>query len=113
MQNLAFVGPGGTDDVSVPLGAMIEWRNLDGEQHTATSNDEPNGGDEILSGLLGNGASFSFTPNVEGTWTYFCQVHPTIMVGATITVTAATGSSEGTGNDDPPPGPGDPNYPGG
>ena len=113
MQNVAFVGPGGTDDVTVPLGATIEWQNRDNEQHTATSTDEPAGGADIISGLLGNGGSFSFAPGVEGTWTYRCDVHPTIMVGATITVTAATGSASAPGNDDPPPEPGDPDYPGG
>lgn len=117
MQNTAFVGPNGTDDVTVPLGATIEWQNQDAVQHSARStspDDVPPGGTEIQSGLLNNGGSFSFTPSVEGTWTYFCEVHPTIMVDATITVTAATSSAEGPGSDDPPPAPGDPDYnPGG
>lgn len=113
MQNTAFVGPNGTDDVTIPLGGTIEWQNQDAVQHTATSSAEPTGGNPFASGFLSNGDSFGFTPSVEGTWTYFCEVHPTIMVGATITVTSATGSASGPGNDDPPPEPGDPNYPGG
>lgn len=114
MENTAFVGPNGTDDVTVPLGAEIEWQNRDAVQHTATSTDVPPGGSSFDTELLNNGGSDSFTPSVEGTWTYLCEVHPTIMVGATITVTAASGSAEGPGSDDPPPGPGDPGYnPGG
>lgn len=113
MQNTAFVGPNGTDDVTVPLGATIEWQNRDAVQHTATSTDVPAGGSSFDTGLLSNGGSDSFTPSVEGTWTYLCEVHPTIMVDATITVTTATGSATEPGSDDPPPEPGDPNYPGG
>lgn len=113
MQNTAFVGPNGSDDVTVPLGATIEWQNQDAVQHTVTSTEEPTGGSPFDSDLLSNGGSFSFTPSVEGTWTYFCEVHPTLMAGATITVTAASGSAEGPGSDDSPPGPGDPGYPGG
>ncbi|HSM08084.1 MAG TPA: Ig-like domain-containing protein [Gemmatimonadota bacterium] len=114
MQNTAFVGPNGSDDVTVPLGATIEWQNRDAVQHTATSTAEPTGGSPFDSNLLSNGGGFSFTPSVEGTWTYFCEVHPTLMAGATITVTAASGSAEGSGSDDSPAGPGDPGYdPGG
>lgn len=92
MLNTAFVGPNGTDDITVPLGATIEWQNRDQVQHTVTSSDEPAGGSVIRSGLRTNGQIFSFTPDVEGTWTYFCEVHPNIMRNATITVTAASGS---------------------
>ncbi len=92
MQNTAFVGPNGTDDVTVSLGATIEWQNQDAILHTATSTDEPAGGSPFNSNQLSNGQSFPFTPSVEGTWTYFCEVHPTLMVGATITVSAASGS---------------------
>lgn len=113
MQGTAFAGPSGSDDVTVPLGATIEWQNRDAVQHTATSTDEPAGGNSFASALLGNGGSFGFTPGVQGTWTYRCDVHPTLMVGATITVTAATGSLEDPGDDEPGPGPGAPDYPGG
>lgn len=113
MVNIAFVGPDGTDDVTIPLGATVEWENFDQEQHTVTSTAEPNG-TEIRSGLMANGATFSFTPDVEGTWTYRCDVHPTLMQGATITVTEATSSSTDSGDsDDPPPGSGDPYDQGG
>lgn len=113
MLGTAFVAPEGGDAVTVPVGTTVEWQNRDPIQHTATSNDEPPGGDLIRSGLLDNGSSFQFTPNVEGTWTYFCEVHPGIMVGATITATASSASSTGSGEDGgTTTGPGD-DYPGG
>jgi plastocyanin len=46
----------------------------------------PPGSPMINSGLMGQGERFSFTPTVAGTWTYFCEVHPAQMAGATVTV---------------------------
>ncbi|MGD8494971.1 MAG: Ig-like domain-containing protein [Gemmatimonadales bacterium] len=88
MSGTAFVAPDGSDDVTVPVGTTVEWRNFDQVQHTARSSDVPAGGQQISSGLMANGDTYPFTPMVEGTWTYFCEVHPGIMVGATITATA-------------------------
>lgn len=105
MQNIAFVGPGGGDAVTVTVGTPVEWVNLDNVQHTATSTSTPTGGASFDSGLMGNGDRFRFTPQVAGTWTYFCEVHPGIMLGATIT---ATEPGTGTSTDDPPSNPDDP-----
>ncbi|MFW6085332.1 MAG: Ig-like domain-containing protein [Gemmatimonadota bacterium] len=88
MQNIAFIAPGGSDAVTVPLGTTIEWENFDDVQHTATSTDTPSDGSSFDSNLIGSGGTFSFTPDATGTWTYFCEVHPTQMVDATITVTS-------------------------
>ncbi len=87
MQNIAYVAPDGSDDVTIPLGDSVEWVNLDqGIQHTATSNEEPAGGNAFDIGLLNTNDTFVFTPNVMGTWVYHCEVHPNDMTGATITV---------------------------
>jgi plastocyanin len=109
MQNTAFVAPSGGDDVTVTVGTRVQWVNLDGVQHTATSTSVPQGGAAFDSGLLGNGDRFEFTPQVAGTWVYFCEVHPGIMVGATLTATAAV-SNASSGN--PPSSPNDPEGPG-
>lgn len=108
MQNTAFVAPAGGDDVTVTVGTTIEWVNLDAVQHTATSSAVPAGGAAFDSGLMGNGDRFQFTPQVEGTWVYFCEVHPGIMVGATITATAAGSNAPG---DNPTSNPGNPESP--
>jgi len=111
MSGIAFVAPDGSDDVTVPVGTKVEWQNFDQVQHTATSTDMPAGGAKFDSKLMSNGDTYPFTPMVEGTWTYFCEVHPGIMVGATITATA-TGSTSTTGGGAGDPPTGDPNYPG-
>jgi plastocyanin len=86
MENIAFNAPGGGDDVTIQLGQTVGWVNRDNVQHTATSSQEPDGGNEFDSDLLSNGETFIFEPNVTGTWVYFCEVHPNQMVGATIVV---------------------------
>jgi len=88
MSGIAFVYPDGStnSDATVAVGDTIEWINLDGVQHTATSNVEPAGGAAFDSGLMANGATFRFAPAVVGMWEYFCQVHPALMAGAKITV---------------------------
>jgi len=87
MRNTLFVYPDGgiNSGVTVAVGDTIEWVNRDGVQHTATSNIEPAGGTAFASGLMGTNARFRFVPNVVGTWEYFCEVHPSDMLGATIT----------------------------
>ncbi len=88
MQNTAFIDPSGRTNqqasVTVAVGDTIEWVNLDAVQHTATSSANPGGGSPFDSGLLSNGGRFRFVPDAIGTWTYFCQVHPVIMLNATI-----------------------------
>ena len=86
MESIAFVSPQGGDALTVPVGTTVEWVNLDAVAHTVTSTDVPAGGAAFDSGLMGQGERFQFTPMVEGTWTYFCEVHPGVMLGATITV---------------------------
>lgn len=86
MENIAFVAPDGGDAVTIQLGQTVGWVNRDGIAHTATSNQEPDGGTAFDSGLLSNGETFVFEPNVVGTWVYFCEVHPAQMAGATIVV---------------------------
>ena len=44
------------------------------------------GGSAFDSPLLSLNDTFDFVPNVRGTWTYFCRVHPDVMRDATITV---------------------------
>ena len=109
MQNTAFVGPGGGDAVTVAVGTPVEWVNLDAIQHTATSTDVPSSGAAFDSGLMGNSDRFRFTPQIVGTWTYLCEVHPGIMVGATITATSAGSNTSG---DNPASNPDDPEGPG-
>ncbi len=86
MQNIAFVAPGGSQDVIASVGDTIRWVNLDGVPHTVTASTVPEGGAELNSGLIQQGEVFIFVPNVIGEWIYLCEVHPTIMRDARITV---------------------------
>ncbi len=89
MENIAFVGPDGSDDVTIQLGETVRWTNNEpAAPHTATSTNVPDGGDTFDSGNMNPGVTFEFTPNVVGTWVYFCSVHPILMSDARITVEA-------------------------
>lgn len=62
----------------------VTWTNEDSVTHTVTSGNginDPAMGKEFDSGLMGK--SFSFMFSKSGDYSYFCQVHPT-MVGKLI-----------------------------
>jgi plastocyanin len=79
MQNIAFVPP----TFMVSIGTTVTWTNQDTVPHTTTSDAAPSWD----SGVLNKGASFSFTFTKAGTFTYHCNVHPTMH--GTITVIPA------------------------
>ena len=71
--------------INVKVGGTVTWTNKDTIGHTVTSGtgpSDPNKGKEFDSGLstlLTPGKTFSHTFNTAGAFTYFCQVHPTMM----------------------------------
>ena len=78
--------------VNVGIGETVTWSNDDTAAHTVTSG-SVGGVDGVFdSGLFNAGTTFSHTFEEEGTFDYFCMVHPW-MVGAVIV-------GEGTGNGD-------------
>ena len=81
IQNLAFA----PSSVTVTVGTTVTWTNQETAvskvPHTATSDSGV-----WNSGLLNPGTSFSFTFTKAGTFTYRCDVHPTMH--GTIVVTA-------------------------
>jgi hypothetical protein len=72
---IGFFGPARShsSDVTVPIGATVEWVN-----HFATARiisvGAPPGGTAIDSGELAQGERFVFVPNVAGTWEYTDEV---------------------------------------
>jgi plastocyanin len=70
----------GPAEVEVTVGSTVTWTNFDGATHTATADDGT-----FDSGDIPAGEEFSFTFEVPGTFSYFCEIHPD-MVG-TVTVT--------------------------
>lgn len=69
-----FAGPSGRNDVSVIVGATVEFIYAPYLPPSCTarvvSSVEPPGGDRIDSGILGTGGSFRFVARVPGTWTF-------------------------------------------
>jgi plastocyanin len=66
--------------LEIAAGTTVTWTNNDGPSHTVTADDG-----SFDSGTMANGASFSFTFDTPGTFTYHCAIHPNMT--ATIVVT--------------------------
>ncbi|HUU47612.1 MAG TPA: plastocyanin/azurin family copper-binding protein [Nitrosopumilaceae archaeon] len=58
--------------ISVSLSETITWTNQDDTEHTVTSRSSG----VFNSGLFGTSQSFSHQFTVDGTYEYFCQLHP-------------------------------------
>ena len=70
----------GPDTVTIPVGTTVTWTNdEDSIDHTTTSDDGV-----WDSATLKPGEQFSFTFDQPGTFTYFCNIHPSMT--ATIVV---------------------------
>jgi plastocyanin len=65
--------------VSVPVGATVTWKNLDGEPHTVVSADGV-----FRSSALDQNDTFTFKFTKPGIYRYLCSIHPKMM--ATVTV---------------------------
>ncbi len=72
-------------DITIPVGTTVDWTNRDSAPHTTTSGipSDPTGFWD--SPFLSQEDSFPFTFNEEGTFQYYCRVHPDEMQ-AVITV---------------------------
>ncbi|MFE7530516.1 cupredoxin family copper-binding protein [Kitasatospora sp. NPDC057542] len=66
--NYAF-SPG---TLTVSTGTTVTWTNNDTDTHTVTSS----GSGPLASGMLGQGASYSYTFTTPGTYAYICSIHP-------------------------------------
>ncbi|MFB3096908.1 MAG: PEFG-CTERM sorting domain-containing protein [Nitrosopumilaceae archaeon] len=75
------------NDINIAVGETVTWTNDDTAAHTVSSGSPADGPDQIFdSSLFMAGTSFSHTFDTEGTFDYFCMVHPwmqgTVIVGA-------------------------------
>lgn len=84
MRNIAFMPPA----VTIKTGQTVRWVNRDLVPHTVTSGSpgDPNIGSEFQSGNILLNGTFEHTFNEPGVFVYFCEIHPTIMFDATVTV---------------------------
>ena len=60
--------------ISIKKGDMIRWANKDSAPHTVTSDS----GSELASATLSNGKTYSHTFNTAGTYSYHCDIHPSM-----------------------------------
>jgi plastocyanin len=88
IENFAFDPP----NMTVAPGTTVTWVNNDQTAHTVTAN---NGAFD--SGTLQPGQSYSFAFDQAGTYAYHCNIHPDMI--ATVTVSGASGSVGGPGDD--------------
>ncbi len=63
----------GPDPVTVQVGGKVTWQNEDTAPHTATADDGSFDTDTIEQGKIK-----SETFKQAGTFTYFCEIHPTM-----------------------------------
>ena len=95
------------EEVNVGVGEMVTWSNDDTAAHTVTSGSAANGPDGVFdSSLFAAGTTYSHTFEEEGTFDYFCMVHPW-MVGAVTVGLAGTGNGGDGDNGDDTNGSGD------
>ena len=80
--------------VNVGAGETVTWSNDDTAAHTVTSGTAADGPDGLFdSSLFATGTTFSHTFEEEGTFDYFCMVHPW-MVGNVIVGQAIATATE-------------------
>jgi plastocyanin len=69
------------DITNVSIGSNVTWINNDSQFHTITSGIDPHDpivGQKFESEALSPKETFSYISNETGTFSYFCQLHPTM-----------------------------------
>jgi len=88
--------------LSINVGETVTWKNSDSAAHTVTSGNRQDGPDgNFDSSLVFAGNSFSHTFKEDGTFEYFCMVHPWEFNGDGVIIVGDTGG--GTILDNIPP----------
>lgn len=77
MRNTTF----NPSSLTVTLGTTVTWTNEDNTSHDVTFTDL----DNVHSGTLNRGQTFTFTFTTTGTFHYYCTIHGAAMSG-TVTV---------------------------
>jgi plastocyanin len=77
MQNFAYHAA----NLQVKVGTTVTWTNQDTAPHTITFRDSA----VSSSGLLQKGDMYRYTFTQAGTYTYYCQVHPSMTAQVVVT----------------------------
>ena len=87
--------------VVITAGGTVTWENTDTAAHTASSGTAAGGPDGVFdSSLIMAGGSYSKTLDDEGTYPYFCMVHPWMQGTVIVEAEAAHGDVEEMGHGD-------------
>ena len=87
--------------VVITAGGTVTWENTDNAAHTATSGSPSDGPDGVWdSSLMMVDGSYSVTLDDEGTYPYFCMVHPWMQGTVIVEAEAAHGDMEEMGHGD-------------
>jgi len=91
--------------VVITVGGTVTWENTDTAAHTASAGSPADGPSGVWdSGLVVSGGSYSVTLDDEGTYPYFCMVHPwmegTVIVEAEAEHDEEMGHMEEKGHDE-------------
>ena len=87
--------------VVITAGGTVTWENTDNAAHTATSGSPSDGPDGVWdSSLMMVNGSYSVTLDDEGTYPYFCMVHPWMQGTVIVEAEAAHGDVEEMGHGD-------------
>ena len=87
--------------VVITAGGTVTWENTDNAAHTATSGSPSDGPDDVWdSSLMRVNGSYSVTLDDEGTYPYFCMVHPWMQGTVIVEAEAAHGDVEEMGHGD-------------
>ena len=82
------------EDLTINVGTTVTWTNKGSVIHTTTAGaGSPSG--EWDSGVLNTNQTFPFTFDEVGTFPYYCTVHPSSSMRATVTVVAAGAATVG------------------
>jgi len=98
----ASAAPGyAPENVTVVIGVnnTVEWTNNDtqngGTDHTVTSLSVPSGAASFDSGIMAEGANFTHTFTVPGTYEYHCTIHAW-MTGSVVVLASTSTSTQTT-----------------
>ena len=81
--------------VVITAGGTVTWENTDNAAHTTTSGSPSDGPDDVWdSSLMMVNGSYSVTLDDEGTYPYFCMVHPWMQGTVIVEAEAAHGDME-------------------
>ena len=87
--------------VVITAGGTVTWENTDNAAHTTTSGSPSDGPDDVWdSSLMMVNGSYSVTLDDEGTYPYFCMVHPWMQGTVIVEAEAAHGDMEEMGHGD-------------